>query len=151
MTLFSVVLSVHSLVRWIVIILAVLVLVRAYGGWLRRRPWTDQDRRVGVFLNSALDTQLLLGLILYFFLSPITRLALQNFGAAMANPILRFFSLEHLVYMLGAIVLAHVGSVVSRRAKTDIEKHRWAAIFYSLAVILILIAIPWSRPLFRLG
>lgn len=151
MTLFSVVLTVHNLVRWVVIILAVLALVRAYSGWLRRRPWTDQDRRVGVFFGASLDTQLLIGLILYFFLSPITRLALQNFGAAMANPILRFFSLEHLLYMLFAIILVHIGSVVSRRAKTDIDKHRWAAIFYSLAVIIILIAIPWSRPLLRLG
>jgi hypothetical protein len=103
-----------------------------------------------VFFSSALDTQVLLGLILYF-ISPLTRTALQNFGAAMSSPDLRFFALEHVFYMLIAVILVHIGSVRARRAKTDVDKHRTAAIFYSLAVLIILIAIPWSRPLIRLG
>jgi hypothetical protein len=137
--------------RWVVIILAILALVRAYLGWLGNRPWTEQDRRVGSFFAMSIDIQLLLGLLLYFFLSPLTRQALQDFGAAMSNSGLRFFGLEHVFYLIVAVVLAHLGSVFSRRAKTDTSKHRTAAIFYTLAVLVILIAIPWSRPLIRLG
>ncbi len=151
MSVYTIVLSLHNLVRWIVIILAVLALVRAFSGLLRNREWTDTDRKTGVFFSSALDVQLLLGLLLYFFLSPLTKTVLSNFGAAMNNPEIRFFSLEHLLYMLAAIILVHVGSVISRRANPDAAKFRYAAIFYTLAVVIILIAIPWSRPLIRLG
>ena len=150
MDIYTVILSLHNLVRWVVVILAILALVRAYRGWLGRREWTDGDRKSGVFFSAALDTQLLLGLILYF-ISPLTRAALQDFGAAMGNPGLRFFALEHVFYMLLAVILVHIGSVRSRRARTDLDKHRLAAIFYTLAVVLILIAIPWSRPLIRLS
>jgi uncharacterized membrane protein YozB (DUF420 family) len=151
MDLYTVVLSLHNIVRWVVIILAVLALVRAYLGWLGRRSWTEQDRKVGMFFGSALDVQFLLGLILYIFLSPLTRQAFQDFGSAMGNSGIRFFAIEHLVFMILAIILVHVGSVLARRAKVDADKHRWAAILYTLAVILILVGIPWERPLLRLG
>ena len=100
-----------------------------------------------MFFTSSIDLQMLLGLILYFFLSSITREALRNFGAAIANPDLRFFSLEHLLYMLAAVVLAHIGSARSRRAEDPVAKHRQAAIFYTLSVIAILLGMPWFRPL----
>ena len=142
--------TLHNLVRWVVVILAILALVRAYLGWLGRREWTERDRQVGVFFSAALDTQVLLGLILYF-ISPLTRTALQDLGAAMGSPDLRFFALEHAFYMIVAVILVHIGSARSRRSKTDVDKHRTAAIFYTLAVLIILIGIPWSRPLIRLG
>ncbi len=151
MSVYTIVLSLHNLVRWIVIILAVLALFRAFSGLISKREWTDTDRKTGVFFSSALDAQLLLGLLLYFFLSPVTKLALANFGAAMVNPEVRFFSLEHILYMFVAIILVHIGSVISRRASPDAAKFRYAAIFYTAAVVIILIAIPWSRPLIRLG
>ena len=151
MDIYTIILSLHNLLRWVVVILAVLALARAFLGWFGGREWTERDRKIGSFFSASLDTQLLLGLILYFFLSPLTRTALQDFGAAMGNPGLRFFALEHFFYMLLAVFLVHVGSVLSRRGKTDADKHRRAALLYSLAVIIILIAIPWSRPLIRLG
>lgn len=147
--MYQVFLALHNLVRWIVLILAVVALARAYLGWLGNRAWTEGDRRVGVFFSSALDTQLLLGLILYIFLSPLTTQIFRNFSAAMSDPAVRFFGLEHLLYMLVAVALVHVGTVFSRRAEQPSAKHRNAAIFFSLAVLLIIIAIPWSRPLFR--
>lgn len=147
--MYPIFLALHNLVRWIVLILAVLALVRAYLGWLGNRGWTDRDRRVGVFFSSALDTQMLLGLILYIFLSPLTAQIFRNFSAAMSDATVRFFGLEHLFYMLVAVALVHVGTVFSRRAPEPSAKHRNAAIFFSLAVLLIIIAIPWSRPLVR--
>lgn len=150
MDFYTVVLTLHNLVRWVVVILAILALVRAYRGWLGRRAWTDQDRKAGVFFASALDTQVLLGLILYF-VSPLIRSVLQDFGAAMGNAGLRFFGLEHVFYMLVAVVLVHIGSARAKKAPTDADKHRLAATFYTLAVLIILIGIPWSRPLLRFG
>jgi hypothetical protein len=94
-----------------------------------------------------MDIQLLLGLILYFFLSPLTRSALSNFGGAMGSPDLRFFALEHALYMILAVVFVHLGSVFSRRQAEDVKKHRTAAIWFGLAVLLILIGMPWMRPL----
>jgi uncharacterized membrane protein YozB (DUF420 family) len=145
--MYTVVLAIHNVVRWIVLILILVALVRAYWGWLGKREWSETDRKVGSFLGMAIDTQLLLGLILYIFLSPITRTAFQNFGAAMQVPNVRFFAIEHIFYMLLAVVFVHVGAVLSRRAVDSVAKHKRAALWFSLAFVVILVGMPWTRPL----
>jgi len=50
--------------------------------------------------------------------------------------------------MLAAVILAHVGSALSRRATDDAARHKRAAIFYTLSLAAVLLAVPWSRPLF---
>jgi hypothetical protein len=104
---------------------------------------------------TFLDIQLLLGLVLYFFVSPITAAIREDFGAAMRDPIARFWAVEHVVLMLLAIVFAHLGRVLGRKAPTPERKRRRALICYGLAMIALLAATPWpgmsaGRPLFRL-
>ena len=145
--MYPVVLATHNIIRWIVLIVAVLAVLRAYLGWLGGRAWLQSDRKVGLLFSTVLDVNFLLGLFLYLFLSPITRGAFQNLGAAMGNPAARFYLLEHIFYMVLALVLVHLGNARSKRATGDQAKHRTAALFYTLSVLIILIAIPWSQPL----
>ncbi|HVL68690.1 MAG TPA: hypothetical protein VM364_15615 [Vicinamibacterales bacterium] len=107
----------------------------------------------GKWFTILLDVQIVLGLLLYFFLSPFTKVALNDFGAAMGNSQLRFFAVEHLFGMVIGTALAHIGTVKIRKAAAD-RRARLAMIFYGLALVAILISIPWpgmpaGRPLFR--
>lgn len=145
--MYTFVLAVHNIMRWIVVVLAIIALVRAYWGWFGKREWSLTDRKVGMFYSISLDVQLLLGLILYFGLSPITRTAIQNLGAAMSNADLRFFALEHFFFMLIAVILVHVGTITSRKAVESATKHRQAAIWFTMAGFAILLGMPWFRPL----
>ena len=145
--MYTFILAVHNIMRWIVIVLAIIALVRAYWGWFGKREWSLTDRKVGMYFSISMDVQLLLGLILYFGLSPITRAAIQNIGAAMAEAGLRFFALEHLLVMLLAVIVVHIGTALSRKADDSMAKHRRAAIWFTLAVLLILVGMPWSRSL----
>ena len=61
----------------------------------------------------------------------------------MRNGYFRFFGIEHILLMLVAMILAHVGRALSRKALSDEKKHKQAAIWYSLALLLVLVAIPW--------
>lgn len=145
--MYQVVLAIHNILRWVILILAVVALFRAYAGWIGKREYTETDRKAGVFFSVSLDVQLLVGIILYIFLSPITRTAFQDFGTAMTIPDIRFFAVEHILLMILAVILVHVGMIVSKRATSDVSKHRRAAIWYSLTVLVIILAIPWWRPL----
>jgi hypothetical protein len=103
---------------------------------------------------GTLDLQLLIGLVLYFGLSPITRAAFQDFGAAMGNSMLRFWAVEHIFGMVIAVALAHVGRVRVRKMTDPVRRHKLAAIFFGLALVAIVATIPWpgtpaARPLFR--
>lgn len=151
-SLYPIFLSIHSILRWVVILTALFAIIRAITGLSFRRGFMQADNRAGLWFTIAMDLQLLVGIILYFFLSPTTRLALQNFGGAMSNPQARFFAVEHTLAMVLAVVAAHVARSLSRKAESARQKHRRALIGFGIALVLVLAAIPWpflsfGRPL----
>ncbi len=134
----------HNMLRWLVLTVMILAVVFAVIGWLIKRDWTKKDNITGLVLTIFMDIQFLIGIILYAFVSPLTKAAFSDFGAAMRNSALRFYAVEHILLMIIALVLIHIG-----RSKTVApwKKHRAAAIFYGIALVLILVAIPWDRAL----
>lgn len=142
------ILSIHNLLRWIVLLAMAWGILRAYAGWVGRRPWTAADRRAGTLLTVAYDVQFLVGLVLAF-LSPIVASAFSNLSAAMQVDDLRFFAVEHMPMMLLALIAGHITSVLARRAADDRIKHRRAALGFTIVALLTILAIPWFRPLLR--
>jgi hypothetical protein len=138
-------LHLHNTLRWLLLIILVITLIKYLAGWLRVQPWKKLDNTLGIVLTSLMDLQLITGLTLYFFLSPITKMALGNFSAAMKDPDLRFYAVEHILMMIIAVVLVHIGRERSKRAKTDLAKFRTASIFFLIALMVIYAAIPWGR------
>jgi len=152
--MYSSALWLHSLLRWAVLVTGVVIWFRSVGGKTARRPWNDQDRLWTLAFVSSVDLQILVGLALYFFISPFTRIAFQDFAGAMANASLRFWAVEHITGMLIGAAFAHVGNVKIRRATDDGRRHRLATIYFGLALVAIIASIPWpgmpvGRPLFR--
>ena len=137
----------HNLFRWLIILLFILALVFAVIGWMGKKTWNKRDNLIGVLLSVFMDIQLLIGLGLYIFLSPLTKAAFADFGTAMKNPGLRFFAVEHIVIMLVAVLLVHIGRVKTKKAKADWKKHRASAIWYGIAFFILLHGIPWDRAL----
>jgi len=145
--MYSFVLTLHNILRWLVLILGIVAIVRAYIGWFGNRAWSDLDDNLGRGFTISLDLQFLLGLLLYIFLSPITTNAFANMSAAMSDSGTRFFLVEHGLMMLVAIIVAHIGRSRARKQIDDTKKYRQTAIFYTIALLIILAAIPWFRPL----
>ena len=144
--MYPVILAIHNIVRWVVLILGVIVVIRGLLGWFGKREWSTMDRKLGVYFTSSIDVQLLVGLVLYIFLSPLTTSAFRDFGSVMSNDGLRFFAVEHAVIMLLAVVFAHLGGVYSKRVSASKDKYKMAAIWYGLALIAVLLGMPWMRP-----
>lgn len=152
--MYSAVLLLHSWLRWVVIVGVLLALIRGIAGWGGARRWTSTDDGVSRLATIALDLQALLGLLLYVGLSPTVAAAFTNLGGAMRDPALRFFLVEHAFGMIVALALVHIGRVRARRAPDNGNKHRALAIFFGLALVIVLGSIPWpfmpgARPLFR--
>ena len=152
--MYSSALWLHSLLRWAVLFTGLVAWFRAIGGHTAKRPWTPKDELWAMLLSISVDIQFLIGLILYIFLSPITKMGLQNLGAAMRIGTARFFTVEHLLGMIIGIALIHVGRVKIKKSTDPVRKHRLAMIFFGIAIVVIIISIPWpgmpvSRPLLR--
>ena len=152
--LYATLLTIHSLLRWIVLVAAVVALARAIMGWSGNKVWTPTDERVGKQFSAVMGIQFLVGLVLYVFVSPITTAAFQDFGAAMRDSNSRFWAVEHITGMVVAIALASIGRARARRQTSGPARHRTTAIFFGLSLLVMLASIPWpfmaaARPYFR--
>lgn len=138
----------HNGLRWLVLVALIISIALAFSGWLGKRDSSKSDRLSGLFLVILMDLQFLLGVILYAFVSPITKAAFNDFGAAMKNADLRFYAVEHFLMMAIALVLVHIGKAKSKKDIAPWKRHRSAAIYYTLSLLIILAAIPWDRAMF---
>lgn len=143
--LYSGFLHLHDGLRWLLLLAFLITVIKYMAGWLGDHAWKKVDNILGIVLTSLMDLQLLTGLVLYFFLSPVTKVAFSDFGGAMKNPDLRFYAVEHLTMMLVAIVLVHVGRAKSKKAVFDRSKFKLGAIFFLIALVVLLAGIPWNR------
>ena len=152
--MYSFLLALHSLVRWFVLASLLFAIYRSYRGWLLKKPFSKLDEQVRWITATIAHIQLIFGLWLYF-ISPIVSYFLHNFKDAVHNRQIRFFGMEHITMMLTAIVLITIGSAKAKRKGTDMVKFKTMAIWFTIALLVILSSIPWSfsplisRPLLR--
>jgi hypothetical protein len=146
--MYEILLISHNILRWAVLVLGVWAVIRGYLGWLGKRQWSEADRKPGMWFTIALDLQFLLGLILTV-ISPLVQSAVADLRTTMVVAEFRTILVEHIPLMLLALAAGHITSVLSKRADTDLKKHRRAAIGYTITLLLILASIPWGRPLLR--
>ena len=146
--MYTLLLTIHSWVRWVALVAAVGTIFAA----IRKQDATAE--RWAMIAMMTLDIQMLLGLILYLAVSPNMQAILANFGGAMKDPTTRFWAVEHITSMLGAVVAAHVGRVLARKASTADAQRNRLLICFGIATILVFAGMPWpgrpgGRPLFR--
>jgi hypothetical protein len=147
----QIILALHNLVRWAILLFGLWALVNALTGVLGKRNFTAADNRSSLFFMISFDIQFLLGLVLYFGGIWFGMLK-NNTKEVMQNDTMRFFAVEHGFMMIVAWILVHVGRSSIKKASTNAAKHKRMLLYFGLAILLVLIAMPWpfreavSRP-----
>jgi hypothetical protein len=135
----------HNSLRWILMGILIYVIISSWAGVVNKKTYGKADRVSGGVLVGLAHLQLLIGLILYFGLSPITKVAFADFGAAMKDTTLRFYAVEHFLTMVLAIGCIQAGRTLSKKAADDAGKFKKMAIFTTIALVLILARMPhWN-------
>lgn len=139
-TMYTGLLHSHSIVRYFVLILLVVVIVTSLIGWLGKKNYTSTDNKLSLSLFIATHLQLLLGLVLYA-VSPWVK-----FGSTtMKDSLTRYWTVEHIVIMLVAVVLITLARSTSKKMSSSGAKHKRMFIFNLIALLLILVAIQMSQ------
>ncbi len=150
----QIVLFLHSLLRWGVLLFGIWSIINALRGLTTKSVYTASDNRANLFFMICCDIQLLIGLALFFFNGWFTKVQ-EGMGTVMKNNTARFFTVEHATIMIVAWFLVHIGRSVVKKTNSDQGKHKKALLFFGLALLLIIISIPWpfraevARPLLR--
>jgi hypothetical protein len=154
--MYTFLLVLHSWWRWAVLVAGLVATVKAWRGWRGNLPWPASGKSVpNLLFMVSVDVQMVLGLVLYG-VSPNEAIARANMGLAMHDNQLRFWAVEHPIMMALATALVHIGFGKAKRDGDPKSRYRAAAIFFTLALLCLFIAIPWpgrvmGRPLFRFG
>jgi len=153
-SLYSIALFLHSWNRWLILVAGIIVIAAAIKGLSSKSDYTSFQKRWSLVFLSSLHLQLLVGLLMYIFLSPITALAMSDFGAAMKDSVLRFWAVEHTFVNIIAIGLAQTGSILVKQRNDSAGKNKRTLIWTGIALFLILAMIPMGmmgveRPWFR--
>jgi membrane protein DedA with SNARE-associated domain len=138
MNLYSVFVHIHSGLRWLVFIFILAAIVIAAVRLSRKAPSNQKDCVINRLVLIFTHLQLVLGLVLYFISPKVVFEA-----ASMKSGMLRFFLVEHISLMIIAVVLITIGYIKSDRAEEGAKKHKQLIVYYSVALLLILAAIPW--------
>jgi hypothetical protein len=140
----SFLLQVHSILRWVILILLFLSIVQSFIGWIRHRELREGDTKLWLFTMICAHSTLLIGLILLFFgRFGILSSGLPEGVSLMKNKFYRFFWVEHPTGMLVATLLITLGRGVVKKQIIDPLKYKRAFWFFFIALILILATIPW--------
>lgn len=153
--MYTTLLFMHSSLRWVLLLAMLYTIYRGYVGWFGKSTYTRSETNSRLLTVITAHVQLIIGLLLYFA-SPITRYFLSNFSEAVKISDIRFAAMEHTLLMLIAVVLITVGGVVAKKKMTHQGKFKAVAIWFSIALFIVIISIPWplspfgvERPLFR--
>ncbi len=137
--MYNALLIIHSYLRYIVLILLIVVIVASLIGLVNKKPYSDADNKLGLFLFISTHLQLLVGLIL-FFVSPVVVFS----GEAMKDSSTRYWLVEHNTAMLIAIMFITLARTTSKKMADGQSKHRRMLIFNLIALIIIIVTISIS-------
>lgn len=115
----------HAGLRWLVLIALIVAIIQLFSN--------KSNRKVALWSMILIHIQLLIGLVLYFFVSPITK----NLSFDMKDAVQRFYGLEHFVMMVLAAILITAGYSALKKGKSS---SKW---LYLIGFIVLLAGIPW--------
>ena len=141
--MFEVIKHLHSYWAYLVLIVLIVATVNALIKYFGDKEFGAFDFRISLFTLIVSHLQLLIGIVM-FLVSPYLKIIGDNgMGAVMKDPVLRNNVVEHPLTMLIAIVLITIGYSKHKKKLTSRPKFKLLSIFYTLALILVLVKIPW--------
>ncbi|MBL7700020.1 MAG: hypothetical protein JNK79_17775 [Chitinophagaceae bacterium] len=133
----------HNFLRWIILLLLLIAIVRHFAGMTGKKPFTRGDKKTDTFLMISAHIQGLIGIIQWFFGSFGMNLLSDGAGDLMKDPVKRFWVIEHPLATIIAIALITIGRKAGKQNISDTSKHRKAFWLFLIALIFILASVPW--------
>lgn len=137
-------LHLHNLLRWVIIVLLIISIYKAYTGWQQKKVFSPADKRIWLFTLISAHITLVLGLYQWLWgRYGMLKTTLPEGVSVMKNKFFRFFWVEHPTFMIIAIVLITLGHGMAKKPIPDLSKYKRAFWLFVLALLMILVAVPW--------
>ncbi len=131
----SLLLTIHSIIRWLILLAALAVVIRFAIGWWKKQPFDGVARGLSSAFSGLMDTQWLIGLLFFIW----NGLAIEN-GFAIRQ------RWEHLVIMTIAVVVAHLPAMWKKKEGDLRYRNGLFAVLAALVLVVVGISLlPGNR------
>lgn len=131
----------HSYWAYLVFLMMIIATVNALVKHFGKKEYEPKDFRIALFTLIVSHIQLLIGIVLWFSQDYFGELSVTE---VMNNKAIRSNAIEHPFAMILAVAFITIGYSKHKKKLTSAGKLKPLAIFYTLALILVLAKIPWS-------
>jgi len=139
--MYSTVKMLHSYWAYFVFFMIVIATINALLKTVTNKEYEARDFRISLFTLIVSHIQLLIGIILWFASDYFGEMSM---GEIMKNSAMRNLVVEHPVTMLLAVAFITIGYSKHKKKLTSTKKLKTIAIFYTIALVLVLAKIPWK-------
>ena len=136
---------IHGYWAYLVLLVLILATLNALIKFFTNKAFGENDFKISLFALIATHIQVLIGFILYFTATLGYSLLADSGMKVMKNSEARFFAIEHPLTMIIAVVLITIGYSKHKKQLTSKAKFKTLAVFYTIALILVLSRIPWDH------
>ena len=136
--------TIHSYWAYLVLIVLISAVLKSVIGYFSNKDYDANAFRVSLFTLIVSHIQLLIGLVLYFTSARFDLWSDLGVGEVMKNANIRLYLVEHPTINILAVALITIGYSKHKKKLVSKPKYKTIAIFYSIALILILSRIPWN-------
>lgn len=143
--MYEIIRTIHSFWAYPALLLLIIAVMNSLIGLLKNKEYVEKDKKIGMFTLSAIHTQFIFGLVIYF-VSPngFSSITNNGMGAIMKNSALRLTVIEHPFINILAIVLMTIGWVKHKKSNSSQSKFKILSIYFGITLLLILSRIPWN-------
>lgn len=135
---------IHSYWAYIVLLILIIAVINAIIGFTSKKEFKAKDLRISLFALITAHIQLILGFMAYYTSTFYETMRGLGMGEVMKNSELRKPLIEHPLLIIIAIALITIGFSKHKKKAAYAAKFKTIAIYYAIALILILAVIPWN-------
>lgn len=143
--MYETVLFIHSYWAYLVLLILIVASVNSLVGYFTNKEYGATNFRIALFTLIVSHIQLLIGIVLFFTAPYLRAFGEVGMGEVMRNSTLRLYIVEHPLMMIIAVALITIGYSKHKKKLTSTPKFKILAIFYTIALLVMLSRIPWSN------
>ena len=136
--------TIHSYWAYLVLAVLIVAVIKAFIGLTGKKEYDAKAFRISLFTLIVSHIQLLIGLVLYFTSTRFELWSVLGVGGVMKDSVQRLYLVEHPTINILAVALITIGYSKHKKKLISGPKYRNIAIFYTIALVLILSRIPWN-------
>lgn len=130
----------HIITSSLFVFLALFLSVRSLLGWLRNYTFKKMDRLLAKSFLVLLYVSLILGFLLFFWITPFKGIDPQNYKEAVKRASLRFWAVEHLYSMTFALIFSQIGLVFIKKSISDKNRFAYSAFYNGVATFITILS-----------